>query len=144
MKDLEAKIVANETIKIIDNKDEKKRDFNGIVQEKKQESNDADQEKKQESSDTDQERQQESNDTVQEKKQVSSDRDQEKKQESNDTDHDKAIEALQKQIKEKDGELKIFKSDVEHLQHRYNRTFVHCQGGNFNIHIWAWLGYFIC
>ena len=101
MKDLEAKIVANEAIKIIDNKDEKKRDFNGIVQEKKQESSD----------------------THQDKKQESSDRDQEKKQESNDTDHDKAIEALQKQIKEKDDELKTFKSDVEHLQHRYNRNF---------------------
>ena len=20
----------------------------------------------------------------------------------------------------------------------------HCKGGNFNIHIWAWFGYFIC
>ena len=110
MKDLEAKIVANEAIKIIDNKDEKKHDSNGTVQEKKQESNDTDQEKKQEPSETDQE----------------------KKQECNDTDHDKAIEALQKQIKEKDDELKTFKSDVEHLQHRYPDIigrFDYCKGG---------------
>ena len=25
-----------------------------------------------------------------------------------------------------------------------NRLFAYCKGGNFNIHIWAWLGYFIC
>ena len=22
--------------------------------------------------------------------------------------------------------------------------FAYCKGGNFNIHIWAWFGYFIC
>ena len=22
--------------------------------------------------------------------------------------------------------------------------FAHCKGGNFNIHIWLWFGYFIC
>ena len=22
--------------------------------------------------------------------------------------------------------------------------FAHCKGGKLNIHIWAWLGYFIC
>ena len=25
-----------------------------------------------------------------------------------------------------------------------NRLFAYCKGGNFNIHIWAWFGYFIC
>ena len=25
-----------------------------------------------------------------------------------------------------------------------NRLFAYCQGGNFNIHIWVWFGYFIC
>ena len=25
-----------------------------------------------------------------------------------------------------------------------NRLFTYCKGGNFNIHIWAWFGYFIC
>ena len=25
-----------------------------------------------------------------------------------------------------------------------NRLFPYCKGGNFNIHIWAWFGYFIC
>ena len=24
-----------------------------------------------------------------------------------------------------------------------NRLFAYCKGGNFNIHIWAWFGYFI-
>ena len=24
-----------------------------------------------------------------------------------------------------------------------NRIFAYCKGGNFNIHIWAWFGYFI-
>ena len=24
------------------------------------------------------------------------------------------------------------------------RLFAYCKGGNFNIHIWAWFGYFIC
>ena len=24
------------------------------------------------------------------------------------------------------------------------RLFAYCKGGNFNIYIWAWLGYFIC
>ena len=23
-------------------------------------------------------------------------------------------------------------------------VFAYCKGGNFNIHIWAWFGYFIC
>ena len=27
---------------------------------------------------------------------------------------------------------------------RINRLFAYCKGGNFNIHIWAWFGYFIC
>ena len=25
-----------------------------------------------------------------------------------------------------------------------NILFAYCKGGNFNIHIWAWFGYFIC
>ena len=25
-----------------------------------------------------------------------------------------------------------------------NRLFAYYKGGNFNIHIWAWFGYFIC
>ena len=25
-----------------------------------------------------------------------------------------------------------------------NRLFAYCKGGNFNIHIWAWVVYFIC
>ena len=25
-----------------------------------------------------------------------------------------------------------------------NRLFPYCKGGNFNIHIWAWFGYFFC
>ena len=25
-----------------------------------------------------------------------------------------------------------------------NTLFAYCKGGNFNIHIWAWFGYFIC
>ena len=25
-----------------------------------------------------------------------------------------------------------------------NKLFAFCKGGNFNIHIWAWFGYFIC
>ena len=25
-----------------------------------------------------------------------------------------------------------------------NRVFAYCKGGNFNIQIWAWFGYFIC
>ena len=25
-----------------------------------------------------------------------------------------------------------------------NRLLAYCKGGNFNIHIWAWFGYFIC
>ena len=25
-----------------------------------------------------------------------------------------------------------------------DRLFTNCKGGNFNIHIWAWFGYFIC
>ena len=37
---------------------------------------------------------------------------------------------------------------LEHLIHqlRTNITwlFVYCKGGNFNIHIWVWFGYFIC
>ena len=24
------------------------------------------------------------------------------------------------------------------------RLFAYCKGGNFNIHIWEWFGYFIC
>ena len=27
---------------------------------------------------------------------------------------------------------------------RINRLFAYCKGGNFNIHIWAWFGYYIC
>ena len=27
---------------------------------------------------------------------------------------------------------------------RIIELFVLCKGGNFNIHIWAWFGYFIC
>ena len=27
---------------------------------------------------------------------------------------------------------------------RITWLFAHCKGGNFNIHIWAWFGYFIC
>ena len=25
-----------------------------------------------------------------------------------------------------------------------DRLFAYCKGGNFNFHIWAWFGYFIC
>ena len=25
-----------------------------------------------------------------------------------------------------------------------NILFAYCKGGNFNTHIWAWFGYFIC
>ena len=25
-----------------------------------------------------------------------------------------------------------------------NRLFAYCKGGNFNIHIWAWIGYYFC
>ena len=31
------------------------------------------------------------------------------------------------------------------ILHLYiNRLFAYCKGGNFNIRIWAWFGYFIC
>ena len=34
---------------------------------------------------------------------------------------------------------------VKHVTRTYiNRLFAYCKGGNFNIHIWAWFGYFIC
>ena len=30
------------------------------------------------------------------------------------------------------------------LRASINRLYAYCKGGNFNIHIWAWFGYFIC
>ena len=27
---------------------------------------------------------------------------------------------------------------------RYDIVLGHCIGDNFNVHIWAWIGYFIC
>ena len=29
-------------------------------------------------------------------------------------------------------------------EYSINRLFAYCEGGNFNIHIWAWFGNFIC
>ena len=29
-------------------------------------------------------------------------------------------------------------------KHHIIKLLGHCNGGNFNVHIWAWFGYFIC
>ena len=35
---------------------------------------------------------------------------------------------------------KLLPAFVNHI----TSLFAYCKGGNFNIHIWAWFGYFIC
>ena len=37
-----------------------------------------------------------------------------------------------------------FKSMHASVVYSVNRLLAYCKGGNFNIHIWAWVDYFIC
>ena len=48
-------------------------------------------------------------------------------------------------ISEKPGTWLISCMNSEHFRSKYiTCLFAYCKGGNFNIHIWVWLGYFIC
>ena len=47
-------------------------------------------------------------------------------------------------IFEKTSTLRLSGNHEAYLVIGINRLFACCKGGNFNVHIWAWFGYFIC